>query len=216
MALPVAVTANCWAYCLPINFFPCIPGTILWEAPHLSYRFACHRHGKTLGLLSAFQCLSLHYRHDTMGATVSEPWLCLSSSQQNAGPIVCLSISSFAFQRTILRESPYLSYLFACQMWAKCCAHCLSPTVFLCITGTILWEPLYLSHGFACHHHNKMLGLLSAFQFLALHFRHDTMGVTVPEPWLCLTPSQRNSGPTVCVSLSLFAFQAQYYERHRT
>jgi len=87
----------------------------------------------------------------------------LSPSGQNAGLIVCLSMSSFSFRGTILRESPYLSYLFACQMWAKCCAHCLSSTVFLCITGTILWEPLYLSYGFACHHDNKMLGPLFAF-----------------------------------------------------
>ena len=98
MALPVTVTSKCWAYCLPFNFFLCIPGTILWDSLYLSHGFASHRHCQMLGLLCAFQFLSLHSRHNTIGVTVLEPWLRLSLSRRNAWPIVCLSISVFAFQ----------------------------------------------------------------------------------------------------------------------
>ena len=74
------------ASCLPFKFSLCIPGTILWEPLCRIYGFACHQQGKMMDPLLAFQLLSLHSRHDTMGATVSESWLCSSPSQQNDGP----------------------------------------------------------------------------------------------------------------------------------
>ena len=76
----------------------------------------------------------------------------------------------FASQEDLVACQPHLS---------------LHSNVFLCNPGTILWEPPYLIHGFARHHHGRMFGLLSALQLLSLHFRHDTMRVTVLEPWLC-------------------------------
>jgi hypothetical protein len=88
-------------------------------------------------------------------------------------------------------------------MTTKCWAHCLPFNFSFCISGTILWEPPYLSQGFACHLHNEILGPLSAFQCPSLHSRPGTMRVTVPEPWLCLSPSRQIAGPIVCLSISL-------------
>ncbi len=110
MALPATILANYWAYCLPSNFFLCIPGTVLWEPPYLIHGFACHHHGRMFGLLSALQLLSLHFRHDTMGVTVLEPWLCAC---QRHGKMLGL-LSAFHF-------------------------------LFLCGTGTILWDTSGLS-----------------------------------------------------------------------
>jgi hypothetical protein len=140
MALLSTVSAKYWAYCLPSNVFLSIPGTVLWEPPYLIHGFAFHHHGRMLALLSALQLLSLHFRHDTMGLTVLEPWLC-------------------AYHH----HSKMLGLLAALHF-------------FLCITGTILWDLLYWSHGFACHCHSKRLGLLSSLQ--SLHSRHDTTGIT--------------------------------------
>ena len=150
IALPITVTTKCWAYCLPLVFFLCVPGTIRWESPYLSHGFACHLHNEILGPLSAFHCLCLHSRHGTMGVTVPESCLCLPPSQRNAGPIVCLSIFSLCIPGMLPWESPYLGHRFACHRHDK------MPGWLLALAAGPIRPTLDTSAGLlACLHHAR-------------------------------------------------------------
>jgi len=81
-----------------------------------------------LGFLFAFQVLPLHSRHDTMGATVSELWLCLSPTRQNDGPIACLmgaTVSESWVCSSLSRQNDGPNYrpILDTSAWRLACCH---------------------------------------------------------------------------------------------